>query len=132
MAELVKVNDNKIIAVKHNKDKKDLPKPFENEIFLLSTYLTWSDMNAHMNIMIDAIDDDDVLDMFRNPENENDPYNIYAKRQGNIVGNIPRHDNKILARLMDAGKLLYAKPRSASKSYIDETAMIDVDIYMKE
>ncbi len=43
---------------------------------------------------------------------------------------MPRADNTVLSRLMDAGKLLYAKVKSVDGGY--NWLRIDIDIYMRD
>lgn len=142
MSELVKVNDNQIIALKHHdKNSTDLPKPFENEVYLLTTYISQSESIEEMNNIVEDFEDDEELALLRETNDDKDAlinfdFDEYAiivqRKDGKKLGYIPRHDNKVLARLMDAGKLLYGKVTSASKSYVDEPVSIDFDIYMKE
>ncbi|MDO5580769.1 MAG: HIRAN domain-containing protein [Planctomycetia bacterium] len=55
-----------------------------------------------------GLKDGTKVHFFREQENEHDPLAIVIKDdQGNKLGYIPRRKNEILARLMDAGKLIY-------------------------
>lgn len=52
----------------------------------------------------------DRLEFFREPDNSYDDKAIVIKTKNGVkIGFVPKADNTIFARLMDAGKLLFAK-----------------------
>ena len=60
--------------------------------------------------MIQHLNTDDRLDFFREPDNHYDPKAIVIKTgNGSKIGYVPREDNAVFSRLMDAGKMLLVK-----------------------
>jgi hypothetical protein len=53
---------------------------------------------------------DDRLEFFREPDNPHDHKAIVIKNANGVkIGYVPSADNVIFSRLMDAGKLLFAR-----------------------
>ncbi|MFV0267763.1 MAG: HIRAN domain-containing protein [Draconibacterium sp.] len=74
---------------------------------------------------------DDRLDFFREPDNPHDAKAIVIKNMDGIkVGYVPREDNVIFSRLMDAGKLLFG--RITYKEMKGKWLKIDIKIYLHE
>lgn len=74
---------------------------------------------------------DDKLDFFREPDNLYDPQAIVIKNINGVkIGYVPRADNLIFSRLMDAGKLLFG--RISHKEMIGKWLKIDIKIYLHE
>ena len=56
------------------------------------------------------LNEDDELDFIREPDNKYDSQAIaITTAYGIKLGYVPREDNKIAARLMDAGKILFGR-----------------------
>lgn len=73
----------------------------------------------------------DRLDFFREPDNPHDRRAIAIKcADGVKIGYVPKADNVIFARLMDAGKLLFG--RITSKEMQGSWLKIAVKIYLHE
>jgi hypothetical protein len=71
------------------------------------------------------------LYFYREPENPYDKLAIVIKDEnGNKLGYVPRDQNEILSRLMDAGKLIYAI--IYGKNYINEWLEITMQIFMDD
>jgi len=61
--------------------------------------------------------EDDVLILRRNPKNKHDCYAIEVHTiSGQMIGHIPRSENRVLARLMDSGKRLTGIVKNADGS----------------
>ena len=127
---------NDIAIVKDNwldiADKlKNMPMPFQRDIFLLECHVA---RTMHVDDILIKAKDVDVgttLVLKREPENENDSLAILVETVGGErLGYVPRCHNPILARLMDAGKLLTA--RVALKELEDHWLNIRIEIYMKD
>jgi hypothetical protein len=74
---------------------------------------------------------DDKLEFFREPDNPYDPKAIVIKNANGVkIGYVPRADNVIFSRLMDAGKLLYA--RITSKKIAGNWLNIAIKVYLHE
>ncbi len=73
----------------------------------------------------------DRLNFFREPDNENDANAIVIKTAENVkIGYVPKRDNIVFSRLMDAGKLLFGTVKS--KELLGKWVKIYIEIYLHE
>ena len=107
MGDLVKTGDSGLVGLLHGKNGEiSISKPFEKDIFLFDTYVAGT---TH----IEGIEE---LAFFREPDNRYDTQAIVIKTVDGVkIGYVPKQDNVIFARLMDAGKLLFGKITSKEK-----------------
>jgi len=129
---------NDLVIVKDNwlevADKlKDLPAPFQREIFLLECHVAGTTHVGDIEAKTKDLVVGDLLTLQRDPENTHDPLAIAvytAKKER--VGWVPQRKNAVFARLMDAGKFVYAKV--ASKELVEEDEWLDmrIKIYMRD
>lgn len=117
MGDLVKTGSSGLVELLHGKNGEiSIPKPFEKDIFLFDTYVAGTthiegieELEPHLNV-------DDRLAFFREPDNRYDTQAIVIKTVDGVkIGYVPKQDNVIFARLMDAGKLLFGKITSKEK-----------------
>lgn len=117
MDDLVKTGGSGLVGLLHGKNGEiSIPKPFEKDIFLFDTYVAGTthiegieELEPHLNV-------DDRLAFFREPDNRYDTQAIVIKTVDGVkIGYVPKQDNVIFARLMDAGKLLFGKITSKEK-----------------
>lgn len=74
---------------------------------------------------------DDKLDFFREPDNSYDKQAIVIKNVDGVkIGYVPKQDNVIFSRLMDAGKLLFG--RITSKEMHGNWLKIEIKVYLHE
>lgn len=132
MGDLIKKNDNGILSLFHNQgDGVSLPVPFERDIFLFDTYVAGTMYVEGMDELEPHLAIDDRLEFFREPENPYDPLAIVIKNANGVkIGYVPRADNAVFSRLMDAGKLLFA--RIASKKRQENWLRIDIKVFLHE
>lgn len=132
MGDLVKNNSGELVGLLHGKDGElVVPKPFEKDIFLFDTHVAGTshiegieELETHLNI-------DDRLDFFREPDNRYDKEAIAIKTAGGVkIGYVPKQDNVIFARLMDAGKLLFG--RISGKEKKGNWVKLDIKVFMHE
>ncbi len=132
MGDLVKNNSGELVGLLHGKDGElVVPKPFEKDIFLFDTHVAGTshiegieELETHLNI-------DDRLDFFREPDNRYDKEAIAIKTAGGVkIGYVPKQDNVIFARLMDAGKLLFG--RISGKEKKGSWVKLDIKVFMHE
>ncbi len=72
-----------------------------------------------------------LLPLKREPANEHDPLAIMIlDEKGNHLGYVPRAKNEALARLMDAGKLLFG--RLESKEWQGNWLKAGVRIFLRD
>lgn len=132
MGDLVKNNSGELVGLLHGKGGElVVPKPFEKDIFLFDTHVAGTshiegieELEPHLNI-------DDRLDFFREPDNRYDKEAIVIKNaEGVKIGYVPKQDNVIFARLMDAGKLLFG--RISGKEKKGSWVKLDIKVFMHE
>lgn len=117
MGDLVKSGAGGLMGLLHGSNGElTIPKPFEKDIFLFDTYVAGTnhiegieELEPHLNV-------DDRLAFFREPDNRYDTQAIVIKTVDGVkIGYVPKQDNVIFARLMDAGKLLFGRITSKEK-----------------
>ena len=132
MGELKKSESGELVGLLHRKGGNlVVPKPFERDIFLFDTHVAGTgyiegikELEPHLNI-------DDKLDFFREPDNPHDSRAIVIKNASGVkIGYVPKIDNAVFSRLMDAGKLLFA--RIASKERSGNWLKIEIKVYLHE
>ena len=115
----------------HVLGKEGIPVPFVREILLLESHVVGTGFVKDIVKKTESIVPGDSLPLRREPQN---PYDSRAIQVLNgkeeRIGFVPRADNTILSRLMDAGKLLYAKVKSVDGGH--NWLRIAIDIYMRD
>ena len=107
------------------------PAPYSEDILLLSTFAAGTTHVVGIEELEPFLQPGDRVKLVRVPDNPSDPNAIKLySRDGVKLGYVPRQENRILARLMDAGKLLYAVIRE--KSWRGDWLQLGIDIYMTE
>ena len=111
MGDLVKSGGNGLVGLLHGKGGElSIPKPFEKDIFLFDTYVAGTTHIEGIEELEPHLNNDDRLEFFREPDNRYDKQAIVIKTVDGVkIGYVPKQDNVIFARLMDAGKLLFGK-----------------------
>lgn len=116
--------------LKHN-GKIEIPKPFERDIFLFDTHIAGTRHIEGIEELEPFINIGDKLDFFREPDNPYDEEAIVIKNENGVkVGYVPKADNIIFSRLMDAGKLLFGKIEK--KEMKSNWLKINIKIYLKD
>ena len=140
--------ENELISLLNSGDGVALPLPFEQDIFLYGTEVAGTSYRENIEELFEVLEEGDLVTLIREPEN---PYDEYAIRldldaddipgydpaatdlndRGRMLGYVPRAYNRIIARLMDAGKLLYGRVRH--KELVNGSYhKIVVKIYMRD
>lgn len=108
-----------------------LPLPFTKPIYLSSTYVAGSFFVDGFQALAAALKPGDRVNLLREPGNEHDPLAILVQNtDGKKLGYIPQRFNKIPARLMDAGKLLYGEMKELDTAY--GRSELRIKIYMQD
>lgn len=118
--------DNEIMKFSSNGEIKDVIDTMIKEIFLFDTRISkiTSDENILKGIKIG-----NSLTLIREKNKyDNNDVAIYNK-DNEKLGYIPEEDNIIFSRLMDAGKLLYAKIESIDFAHYYR---VKIKIYLKD
>lgn len=112
-----------------------LDKLFTRNIFLMKMNVEGCHNISHIETLINEIELGAKLALVREPENSHDKRAISVRNGDRKLGYIPRAQNGILSRLMDAGKYLYAmaddKLTDASVPDFEDEALT-VSIYMQD
>ena len=132
MDELNKTGKSRLVSLLHGKNGEiSIPKPFEKDIFLFDTYVAGTSHIEGMEELEPHLQTGDRLDFFREPDNQYDAQAIVIKTADGVkIGYVPRQDNVIFARLMDAGKLLFG--RISEKEKKGKWVKISIDIFLHE
>lgn len=133
MGELVTTNQNTgLVNLLHGKGGElAIPMPFERDIFLFDTYVAGTSYVDGIEDLEPHLSEGDKLDFFREPDNAYDEKAIVIRNTDGIkLGYVPRKDNIVFSRLMDAGKLLFG--RISAKDWKDGWLKIDIKIYLHE
>lgn len=132
MSDLVKIDNGDLIEYLIKTGKGiDLPKPFERDIYLFDTYVAGTSHIEGIENIGESLKEGDRLVFYREPENEHDPQAIRIENlNGEKIGYVPRKDNVVFSRLMDAGKVLFAKV--IEKEMKGKWLKIKIKIYLHE
>ena len=132
MDELNKTGKSGLVSLLHGKNGEiSIHKPFERDIFLFDTYVAGTSHIEGMKELEPHLQTGDRLDFFREPDNQYDAQAIVIKTADGVkIGYVPRQDNVIFARLMDAGKLLFG--RISEKEKKGKWVKISIDIFLHE
>ena len=132
MSDLVKIDNGDLIEyLMKTGSGLDLPKPFERDIYLFDTYVAGTTHIKGIEKIGESLKNDDRLVFYREPENEHDPQAIRIETlEKEKIGYVPRQDNVVFSRLMDAGKVLFAKV--VEKEMRGKWLKIKIKIYLHE
>ncbi|NLD26769.1 MAG: restriction endonuclease, partial [Acholeplasmataceae bacterium] len=113
------------------KDLPELPRPFEREIYLFSTHIAGTTHIEGIEEIVERFTEAERFFFFREPHNQYDHLAIVVKNQNKEkLGYLPREDNPVFARLMDAGKELFGKLKSVQTR--GRWQRIEIDIYLRD
>ena len=109
----------------------EIPKPFERDIYLFDTYVAGTAHIEGIDAIAGQLQVGDRLVFYREPENEYDSQAIRIETlKQEKIGYVPRQDNVIFSRLMDSGKVLFAKV--IEKEERGNWVKISIQIYLHE
>lgn len=129
---LITAEGQDLISLLHGKSGEiALPIPFERDIFLFDTHVAGTSYIAGIEELEPFLTENEKLDFFREPDNPHDRQAIVIKTSGGVkIGYVPKADNVVFARLMDAGKCLFG--RIVRKEKIGSWLKIHIRIYLHE
>ena len=108
-----------------------VPMPFECEVFLKECHVAGTMHVDDVLFKTKSVDVGSPLVLKREPANDYDELAIRVETAaGERVGWVPKKHNDVLARLMDAGKLLVAKV--AHKELEDHWLNMRIKIFLKD
>lgn len=128
MANHLIVTSETALALSEQLKTEEILKPLQKEILLYETYIAGT-MYIEDESLIDALNLGEKLTLKREPQNAFDEKAIRVdNKDGKKLGYVPEKDNLIFSRLMDAGKMLYAKVLKVREK-IGYT-QVDIEIYL--
>lgn len=132
MADLVPSEGSGLVRILHGKDGNlAIPMPFERDIFLFDTHVAGTSHVEDIEELEPYLNTGDKLNFFREPCNPYDPKAIAVKNADDVkIGYVPQTDNAIFSRLMDAGKLLFA--RITEKKMQGTWLKINIKVFLHE
>ena len=132
MNDLINTESGSLLGLLHGKGGDlVIPKPFERDIFLFDTYIAGTTHIEGIEELALYLNIDDKLDFFREPDNPYDAQAIMIKTTNGVkLGYVPKQDNVIFARLMDAGKLLFG--RISNKETKGRWVKIKIKVFLHE
>ena len=132
MSDIIKTGGKDIVSLMHGKNGElAVPKPFEHEIFLFDTYVAGTTHVTGIEDLAPHLAVGDRLEFFREPENLYDNQAIVVKNADGIkIGYVPKSDNAVFSRLMDAGKLVFGK--ITSKEMKGKWLKLGIGIYLRD
>ena len=131
MGDLIKSEGSGLVSLLHGKGDLTIAKPFERDTFLFDTHVAGTSHIAGIEELESHLQIDDKLDFFREPYNPHDDRAIVIKNADGVkIGYVPKADNAIFSRLMDAGKLLFG--RITSKEMAGNWLKIEIKVFLHE
>ena len=132
MGELIKSDNGGLVSLLYSAGGNlAVPQPFERDIYLFDSHVAGTSFIDGIEELEPYLNIGDKLDFFREPDNPHDKQAIVIKNQDGVkVGYVPRQDNLIFSRLMDAGKVLFG--RITAKSMRGTWLKMDIKIYLHE
>ncbi len=132
MNDLISAGGGGILDLLHgNGDAVSVPEPFMREIFLFYTYVAGTSYVEGIEELDPYLKIGDKLSFYREPDNPYDDKAIRIENTDGVkIGYVPRADNPVFARLMDAGKLLFG--RIKEKSMQGDWLQIRIDIFLQD
>ncbi|MCU0772389.1 MAG: HIRAN domain-containing protein [Verrucomicrobia bacterium] len=123
--------DPALLALMHGAFGKDgALQPFAREIMLIECHIAGTS-HHDMKAAEPDLDPGALLVLRREPENPHDALAIMILDEaGRHLGYVPRAKNEALARLMDAGKLLFGKLES--KAWQGDWLKVEARIYLRD
>lgn len=126
----VKIDPAMLALIKGAFGKGGLPMPFTKEIFLIDTHVAGTSHRDLENIEPDLASGS-LLCFKRDPDNKHDKLAIKIHDdKGNHLGFVPQAKNEVLARLMDAGKLIFGKLEA--KEWQGNWLKLKIRVFMRE
>lgn len=104
---LTTISSNEISTLLHGPLAMSVFKPFSKRIFLMQVRVAGLRYRDNINELLSCMKVGDKVELIREPENEYDELAIMIRNaEGQKLGYVPRVNNDIMSKMMDAGKIL--------------------------
>ena len=108
MADELEINKGGVVSLIDNHELGEILKPLVREIYLFNSYVAGTTHLEDQSVLGEIKEEDDLL--LQREDNRFDQNAILVlTNERRKLGYIPKKDNVVFARLMDAGKMLKAK-----------------------
>ena len=112
-------------------DGNGIALPFVTEIFLLECHVAGTAYRNDIKVIEPEIAVENFLVFKREPDNKHDSLAIRIyDRRGRLLGYVPKEKNEVIARLMDAGKLIFG--RLELKEWQGDWLKIGIRVFMRD
>ena len=116
MADELEINKGGVASLIDNHELGEILTPLVREIYLFNSYVAGTTHLEDQSVLGEIKEEDDLL--LQREDNRFDQNAILVlTNERRKLGYIPKKDNVVVARLMDAGKLLKAKITTIDKTY---------------
>lgn len=133
--ELATITSSELSGLIYSPLSTEIDKPFSRQIFLTHVNVAGCAYVRYIKKYISELNVGDRVILLREPKNEYDDLAILVKDlKKRKLGYVPRARNHVMARLMDAGKLLYGEVTELYGPDEDEFPWraITIAIYMED
>lgn len=123
------MDDNNLRIIRHRKN--DIKIKRKLEIFLFDTHIAGTTYIEDIYTIVETLNIGDRLEFEREEDNYYDLQAIkIINKHGHKLGYVPQKDNVIFARLIDHGKVLFARVRKIELK--GKCYKIDISIFLEE
>ena len=127
MGKLIKVDSS--LVIKNSADMNEYLKPMSRDIFLFTTKIGNTYKLKDKTPLLKLTIGENLY--FKRAESKYEDNLITVSNDKNeLVGYVPEVDSPIFARLMDAGKMLFAIVKSIS--HTTSVPLIEIEIFLKD
>lgn len=123
----IDVKKEDLLSVIDDKSLSEALKPLVREIYLFDTFIAGTSYIEDPSLL-DQLQINERLKLVREESKFDDLAILIQNSEGKKLGYVPRKDNVIFSRLMDAGKLLIGKVKE--KDQIGSFSRIRISIYL--
>ena len=129
--DIVAINPRIINLLINSFGKDGLPLPYVKEIFLMECHVAGTSYRENIKEIEKGLQEKDLLVFKRETDNQHDKLAIVIfDTNGQKLGYVPRDRNEVIARLMDAGKLIFGKLER--KEWQNDWLKADIRVYMRD
>lgn len=128
MSNEITISQENMVSILEESGITNLIKPLVKEIYLFDTYIAGTSYIKNQSLF-QQLKPNDSLILRRDIENKfDDKAIVILNQKKEKLGYIPRKDNVIFSRLLDAGKLLCASVKEISKKGDFYTVKININL----
>ena len=129
--DIVPFDSNLFELMKFSSEDALIPMPFVTDFFLLDIFVAGTSYIENLEEIWNHLEIDQNVIFKREPHNPYDEMAILIlDEKSRKMGYVPRDMNQVLARLMDAGKLLYGKINDMQ--WRDGYASITLQVFLRD